>query len=209
MKLVKNQIILLSIASAALLAASINTVVYTVRAGKLDQWRGVKTDYVFEAESAELSRCIDIPIDPKYNAGQNAVVGYIQHGGSLTFHLESKEKEEDVNLSLRVSSPLGWVGVFNLPQSFDFDGLYTLSLNGEEIPVNSRFLGSNDVSDHGNYYYWVNANVSVNLLQGMNILKLEATNRSETVYASFGNVDSISLLAKSEIIQHRRVAKGE
>lgn len=204
MKKTKKTITVMIAATVLLVAALINVLVYSVQTGNAEQWFGKKTEYVFEAESAVLRGCRDIPVDEKYKAGQNAVVGYIEENSSLKWYIDSSANESGANLTLRVSCPLGWIGVFNLPQSFRFDGLYTLNVNGEDIATNAHLLGSADVSDNGNYYYWANVCVDMDLKEGRNEILLTATNSQKAVYSSFGNVDKIAIKSSAELVQVRR-----
>lgn len=149
-------------------------------------------NYVFEAENASFTNAEEIQLDEDKKASNNRVVGFLKDDSELTFNINVEEKGE-IPLTIRLSSPMGWIGVYCLPQTFDFDKLYTLSINDVEIEMNKRLYGSSDVAQHYNYYYWQSITKYIEFEQGNNVVSLKLTNREKRVYASYGNVDYISI----------------
>ncbi len=194
----KRQFIVLLVAALLVVAAIVYAAVYSAQRGRADPWTGSR-EYVFEAEDAALENCDVVEVEEKYAAHGGETVGYLKDGSAIVWEIDAAEAEEDALLVVRVSCPLGWVGTFNLPQAFLFDGLYTLTVNGAETETGARPLGSVDVSDHYNYYYWAEVAVEIELSAGKNVVSLSLTNRQNNVYASAGTVDCITVKCETEL----------
>lgn len=157
-----------------------------------------EAEHLYEAEDASFTLAERTEVDPSKKASGDEVVGYMDKGTTISWQVETSTDEE-VPLTLRFTSPMAWIGVYCLPQTFDFNSLYTLSINQSEHQLNKRLYGSSDVKDHYNYYYWQTITTYIELKEGINEVKLEITNSSKRVYASYGNVDYISITSENII----------
>lgn len=194
----KRQIILLIVSTLLLAAAIVCAAVYSGQRKVPEPWTGSR-EFVFEAEDAELSDCEVVEVDKKYDAHGGETVGYLEDGATIVWEIDCAEEQENAMLIIRVSCPLSWIGSFNLPQAFIFDGLYTLHINDDEIETNAKPIGSVDVSDHNNYYYWTEVVVEIKLKEGRNVIMLNMTNRQNNLYASSGTVDCITVICETEL----------
>lgn len=157
-----------------------------------------EAEHLYEAEDASFTLAERVQIDPSKKASGDEVVGYMDIGTTISWQVNMSEYEE-VPLTIRFTSPMAWIGVYCLPQTFDFNSLYTLNINEKEYPVKKRLYGSSDVKDHYNYYYWQTITTYIELDEGANEIKLEITNSSKRVYASYGNVDYISITSDNKL----------
>lgn len=194
----KRQMIMLIVSALLLAAALVCAAVYSGNRRFAEPWTGSR-EYVFEAEAAELSECKIVSVEAPYSAHGGETVGYLEKGATIVWEINSDAEEEGAVLIIKVSCPLSWIGSFNLPQAYIFDGLYTLNVNDAEIETNARPKGSVNVSDHNNYYFWADVTVDINLKKGTNVIMLNLTNRQNNIYASAGTVDCITILCESQL----------
>lgn len=149
-------------------------------------------EYLFEAELSQFSNCTVVEPEEYFASGKKCV-GYLKKGSTLFWRIYLSEADENGMLTFSVSCPMGWIGVHNLPQTFKFDSLYAITVNGERVKAEKTVQGSSSVDDSGNYYYWVLVRVNVKLLEGENQILLSVINEDGNTYSSYGNVDYLSV----------------
>ena len=155
-------------------------------------------DYNFEAEDATLT-----PSDPEATgielihvddqatgASDEKAVGWIQKNDSVTWGIKTSQAG-DYSASLVVSHPLKWSSVLFAPVSFRLDDIYSLVVNGKEVEVDGYYEFDEEPTEHMyDYYYWVDIDLELPLVEGENVISLKKTARNND-YGSTGNVDTL------------------
>lgn len=155
-------------------------------------------DYNFEAEDATLT-----PSDPEATgielihiddqatgASDEKAVGWIQKNDSVTWGINTSQAG-DYSASLVVSHPLKWSSVLFAPVSFRLDDIYSLVVNGKEVEVDGYYEFDEEPTEHMyDYYYWVDIDLELPLVEGDNVISLKKTARNND-YGSTGNVDTL------------------
>ncbi|MFA6796852.1 MAG: hypothetical protein WCR63_04725 [Bacilli bacterium] len=164
------------------------------------------TDYNFEAENATLtpsdSEATGIELihvdDQAEGASGGKAVGWVQKNDSVTWGINTTQAG-DYTGSLVVSHPLKWSSTTFAPVSFRLDDIYSLIVNGEEVEVDGYYEFDEDPSEHlYDYYYWVDIDIELPLIEGDNVITLKKTARNND-YGSTGNIDTLVISSPVEL----------
>lgn len=157
-------------------------------------------DFNFEAEDANLTpsnpdatgiELIHVD-DQATGASGGKAVGWVQKNDCVTWGINTTQAS-DYAASLVVSYPLKWSSTLFAPVSFRLDDIYSLIVNGEEVEVDGYYEFDEDPTEHiYDYYYWVDIDVELPLVEGDNVITLKKTARNND-YGSTGNIDTLVL----------------
>lgn len=143
----------------------------TVTPASADNKATLKSGERYEAEYATAIEGTNANGNPGFmRKDKDCIGGMAKPGNSVTFTVHSDEAKQDVTLTICLAA-MNTTTDGSLYTHYDanFDDVYTLSVNGTEVPVGKTF-GFEGKKDQ--WFDWTTVTVTIDLKAGENVIKL-------------------------------------